>query len=1617
MSDTRILKSAKGLLLLIFLALPLFSSFLPEFSLNSGIVLNTKEPLSGPKSAAIPNLGYGQFWVNGTQLQENNTLYAQVGDILHIDIETGTGIPSSIPVTFQQIGGASYSFSGGTLTKSGSSASGDVTIDSGLTTAQTGIYRVTLTTGKGFSFHVNITHAPPLITDITMWDTLYKTDKESVLEGSTYENYRNTNIYANITYKLRSTALSSPSIIMSYNNGTGSQMNVTVPSSSWPGSGTFTCAAPAIVTTPNQNNQWRPGDYPLNFTISYVGVLDTFAEINLRILNIPPNITSFSLTPSFLPLPTTTPQNASVQFAIQDPDDDILYGSSDTSVKMVRGGDLDVSQTSVNVNLTQMVSPAADMAKDDLNYTAYACPQTALNYITFQVLLDTTNLTNIDSSTAYFGLKIMKNTSIDTGAVYIFDNASQVWSTNQWNFQPLLPGIWLYNQIAIPTPYTRYMGINQTRSFYIRLAVQSGSSDFSINVDLLNVTYNTTLRPCVSGVIFTLYSPYIRAQRDTNDPWLNETLSYDVTECYDDASNQWMFNLSFYPGLQKGPYSIRVEVYDHGTAPYRPFSDPIDRDAFATYREVYSAGYAIATRNLMLGDTTNSNVTKIQKAPRWGSTATGMTVNRGAQVGLVVEVDDNAFSGSFSEPGTGFPFSSNVTDTSWSVGDDWPLATGLPTFANTYGSINNTYLAGEGAYCNISLNGSMHGAGINNFHMKFTLDKYYFVLNSEITSLRLDVRAGIVSGSMSNTIDFGRLQVFNVTSLTWINITTVLQNTEFIKFNTFSDAFTWTFNSPDINDYIHPQSREIWFRLQYNESSQANADNYGLNLTIDYLQLTVSSYTHAKKVVALLTQDLVNFYWFVMGTTSPAGASTVWSVTIPTNQLPAGTYDLTIRTQTLFNGVNYNFTGRLSSNGPLHITQDWQGLLFKNTTLKVNPTGVSIALSPGWVNKTVIRAKPAALNLQGTYSVSYGKLAQDEQFFRLEVRIGSQTAISRVYVNGGDLESQIKNFAHSNGNWWANISFAASSPQWPSGLSYFRLWLEADDGAVGTTGWQEMYVIAAPPFVYLQPDFPAVLDVWRNVVTENYDPINITDFDTTGFLNIGGGSAQVILEARNRSSSNIENFGIWTMENGKGSQVGSNFIPSGNLLVNKDVANATFDNFTLVAQDNDILWPQVSIVRLSGTFHILNNPPQVNRVNYNTTTTQIYRNHDVNVTIEYQDIDDPIWSDVDVKNYSAITNPGGILAFQKQNSDFLWTGSSTIRNATINFGRSVATGAYTANLTLVDPENAETVNITQLVVLNNVPVVNTLVMERNGYSEALQYGGIPSTFEVTRGDKIGFTVTLRDEEDSYLGSLRVPRVYIRLSHEDPAAAMSRFIPKYFALAWQSNAGEGVQTWSNATPFELLRSDTTFGAGTVNVEVIAQDNDGDNNSAYIANGDLPNFKVVNTAPVFIGSKPVTVSAAIEFPYLWIITVACFDWEGIYQIEISAEGIKSADNEPAPKQPFIASEKDWVYNASGSTYICSFNVTSYIAQFQLSTINVTRVTIRDWDYLVTFDETANYGAAFETMTFSDLQGYVGELPPTGDGITVLIIIVVIALIGVCAIYAVIYFRKKVSYRRYM
>jgi hypothetical protein len=175
-------------------------------------------------------------------------------------------------------------------------------------------------------------------------------------------------------------------------------------------------------------------------------------------------------------------------------------------------------------------------------------------------------------------------------------------------------------------------------------------------------------------------------------------------------------------------------------------------------------------------------------------------------------------------------------------------------------------------------------------------------------------------------------------------------------------------------------------------------------------------------------------------------------------------------------------------------------------------------------------------------------------------------------------------------------------------------------------------------------------------------------------------------------------------------------------------------------------------------------------------------------------------------------------------------------------------------------------------------------------------------------------------------------------------------------------------------------------------------------------------VINNAPYFIGAHPVSVVPNLVYTDLWNITVACGDWEGIAQIVITYQCFR--DNGVYIREDSVivtaTGSNKWIYN--GSSYICMVDITQQITTYDIKFLNVTYVAIRDTDYAVVFTD-VTYGKAYDELSFNDRQTEVGDIPPPPFCLECLIGALIAIVAGVCAVYAVYYFRKKLSYRRYM
>src|SRR5271157_1914426 len=225
MSKTRRILSAKGLIMLMLMATPLLTMLVPDSFWKGSSQVNAVNSLQSPNAANIPSNGFGLFWVNGSQYQENNTLYFHVNDTMNIQIQVGSGITGTIALIISNATNPNVLTS--PLTVASGSLSGTVTLWNDGPASQKivapGFYTAYIAAGCGFYFNINVTHAPPLINNITLWDTTYKTNPQTIPVNGIYENYRYTSLYANISVTVRSYSLGlmlPPTVIMNYNDST-----------------------------------------------------------------------------------------------------------------------------------------------------------------------------------------------------------------------------------------------------------------------------------------------------------------------------------------------------------------------------------------------------------------------------------------------------------------------------------------------------------------------------------------------------------------------------------------------------------------------------------------------------------------------------------------------------------------------------------------------------------------------------------------------------------------------------------------------------------------------------------------------------------------------------------------------------------------------------------------------------------------------------------------------------------------------------------------------------------------------------------------------------------------------------------------------------------------------------------------------------------------------------------------------------------------------------------------------------------------------------------------------------------------------------------------------------
>src|SRR5271157_5685672 len=323
MSKTRRILSAKGLIMLMLMATPLLTMLVPDSFWKGSSQSNAVNSHQSPNAANISSNGFGLFWVNGSQYQENNTLYFHVNDTMNIQIQVGSGITGTVALIISNATNPNVLTS--PLTVASSTLSGTVTLWNDGPTGQTivapGLYTAYIAAGRGFYFFVNVTQAPPLVTNITLWDIVYKTNPQTIPVNGIYENYRFTSLYANISISVRSYSLGQtlPTVQMNYNDSNFEQLSRAMTGVSVT-PGTFNFTSGLISTAADTSGRWTAGDYPVSFTVDYgSGIPTGRATMTLRILDLPPNITSMAISPNVIP--AVSGGNLTVVVTASDPDD------------------------------------------------------------------------------------------------------------------------------------------------------------------------------------------------------------------------------------------------------------------------------------------------------------------------------------------------------------------------------------------------------------------------------------------------------------------------------------------------------------------------------------------------------------------------------------------------------------------------------------------------------------------------------------------------------------------------------------------------------------------------------------------------------------------------------------------------------------------------------------------------------------------------------------------------------------------------------------------------------------------------------------------------------------------------------------------------------------------------------------------------------------------------------------------------------------------------------------------------------------------------------------------------------------------------------------------------
>ena len=1637
------MKKVKPIILIVFLGLfimpinILFSSITVDTDQSNDIDEKTIE--NNPLTQAAPDLD--AFYINGTEYYEQNTYYLFQNDTLVFIFKNDTAADNVyLELNHTTIPAQDFLFSLQQNPWALDEWNRTVDINS---TFEVGKFNATLKYGKGgdsrtFKFYLEVMNPAPRIVYLEMTDSTYHLNPMEIVEGGTYTTYRGTSLSltACVMNKDGLGNLGASSGELFYKkNLAGSWQSVVLTEGALhtynglPVKNYSTLVA--LTITPNTNDDWMPGTYPMYINATDDKDASYIFEFNLTIMNTPPQITELSVNPSFVTDKSASKATITVDVNASDLEDDLLYYTGGALRKINYTDRVAMAENisdcvSLNENSTEnsiRYDESIDATKGYVPHYNLSVPGSAALgqfSVNFTISSEINNITQFA-----FNFRIKDNISCDTyQRLMIWNYDTPGWETVGTNFDLDAGSSFTYITLYVTSNCEDY--VVNTSKVQIMLEYQESSTDETLVViDYINITTTVETRATFSSVRLYVYTPFTL-----------ESQSFEIKNYWRTDLNIWRYDMEICMPCKEewGSLSLVVIVTDYGYHEYwsptiwgnysvgDPFSS-IDKEpkyfpskSRATASTSQVIGMGIATGDVL-------NFTAGNPTPIINNTNPAYNDD----VNITVFVNDpnspnTNLTGSKAFNATEIKLQYNTSIT-YSQGDEDAIDSSHKLYGNTSLTKNN-----DNDPFNFTMNEQIDGNHERNQSaiVRFSLRTPWW-LQDNFTSVQIDLDNYFEDNASIDTVyvefwDFANSKWITPSSGNWDSSSDwSLEDKKDDSTGGKKFTQTWSDNA-QIRNCINLDfslTNQLVMRIRATAAAQ---DTPPINMSIDFVQVTVNwnSYHGAYVSLNSYSYESENYITEHFNMTRLNLTSTTTQYSFLFNQETvmrarndkfwSGNYLVDITVQ------NGNSTFRILRGRKTSVqlgTNQYEKMTYYNTaeeinfindevTIKVDPR--PLTYSEAYLNNLSIYRYKDQFFANGTLILNSTWKANQ---FKFDLRYGTDSVVTDSDWTEYIRDALPPEFTYSDAQdkWDFNIGVFPKNTI--PGAYFVRMFLETVEGQTIATDWRELRILNNPPI-----DFQVSLAGAESLFRTNNLSFDWTFTDLDDNTDIMNYKKAIYMDIHNRFTDQDER---WNTNCYFTKVLGPTFTYHCEILLDRHIdtgmTSVTIDSIYFELNDTDSTQPQVSWLNYTGTqLEIKNNAPtfQLDVTSNITAGSQLFRENGIQFQFNVSDVDDIYYQNITVVNCSLWFDDNWVLS--PTDGQISYDVADNRREYDYHVLRNSALGTLNFSIIANDTDGRTVKDDYQIVIVNNIPVIVNV-----SYNDNLNLAAVGV---YRNNETLRVRIAIQDIEDSWLGDNYVDSVAIIINHSTYTnGANDPWIINMQPMVEGKASNNYTETWGRNIVFNVSQSQGIFYAGDLRMTININDSDTSNANSY---GHV--LKVLNAVPTTTTKKVWDMTTSKEW-YIpnnitedndLNITIFVSDHEGLYLIKITY--LQGGTEATAQTLSLDFGVDDW---DTGTV-----NGTSYVSIiFEASSLEIDSFLRIKWITIYDIDHGHKHATELGATELrkAPLQNIdiLSKIPigPETNPFEVLAWVGIISSIGAVAVVGVWYWRKKMGYRKYM